>query len=629
MLSKEQAVRKLSAFATNLSYIPQTLRLIWSAAPYWTGSWLILLLVQGILPAASVYLTRLLVDNLVAAIGGGTAWTNIQATVSAALLMVLVLILTQTLQSIQEYIRVGQAERIQDYLTALVHERAVAADLAYYENPAYHNRLFQASYDLRTRPLNLLESIGSLLQNGITLVAIGALLAPYGLWVPALLVISTVPALGVVLHFDRLFHQWWERTTEDRRWADYYNGMLTLETVAGEIRLFNLGGYFKNAFQTIRLRLRTERLIIMRRQGYAKLGAGIFAAFMTGLALIWMALQAFQGLVTLGDVALFYQALNKGQGLLRTVLNNAGQIYNNTRFLGNLFEFFSITPEICDPEQPVSAPSTLTHGIHFKNVTFRYPGSREPVFVDFDFFVPAGKVVALVGENGAGKSTFAKLICRLYDPESGSIELDGVDIRELRVQDLRSLITGMFQQPVSYFSTVSQSIAMGDLSDTYTQEDVELAARSAGAHDFVMRLPKGYDTLLGKLFPEGTQLSGGELQRLALARSFYREAPIMILDEPTSFMDSWSEIDWFDRFRALADGRTAILITHHFITARRADLICVMDQGHIIETGTHEELLARNGKYAESWTAQTQLQQGGQNLNGIPATAYTAREDVY
>jgi ATP-binding cassette subfamily B protein len=384
------------------------------------------------------------------------------------------------------------------------------------------------------------------------------------------------------------------------------------------VRLFDLGKHFQTAYQTLRQRMRLELLQITRRQGFAKLLAGVFAALLLGIAMGWMAWQAFLGIVTLGDIALFYQALSKGQNMLRTLLDNAGRIYSNTLFLENLFKFLEIEPKVVDPDQPVPAPERLTQGIRFRGVTFHYPGSAQPVFTNFDLTIPADKVVAIVGSNGAGKTTLVKLLCRLYDPVEGTVEFDGIDIRRLRVGELRRLITGMFQFPVHYFSAVSENIAMGDLADTDKTAEIETAARRAGAHDFITRLPQGYDTLLGKLFPNGAELSGGEWQRLALARSFFRQAPVMILDEPTSFMDSWAEVDWFDRFRELATGRTVILITHRFTIARKADIIHVMEDGRIVETGTHEELLAANGRYAESWLAQTNPTDNAQatHLNG-------------
>jgi ATP-binding cassette subfamily B protein len=281
-----------------------------------------------------------------------------------------------------------------------------------------------------------------------------------------------------------------------------------------------------------------------------------------------------------------------------------GRIYENVLFLGNLFEFLDLRPQIADPPQPRATPAVLQAGIQFRDVTFRYPGTKRPVLQDFSFYIPAGKVVAIVGANGAGKTTLVKLLCRFYDPDGGSIQLDGIDLRDLRLDRVRRLITVLFQFPAPYLTKVADNIKLGDLPSAPGMDAVESAARSAGAHNFIARLPQGYETLLGKWFAGGVELSGGEWQRLALARAFLRRAQIMILDEPTSFMDSWAEVDWFDRFRELAAGRTAIFITHRFLIAKRADVIHVMDQGQIVESGSHDELLALGGRYARSWTAQ-------------------------
>ncbi len=320
----------------------------------------------------------------------------------------------------------------------------------------------------------------------------------------------------------------------------------------------------------------------------------------------------------MGDLALFYQAFNRGQSLLRTLLGNLGQIYSNALFLGNLFEFLELQPQVVDPPHPCPAPSPLQQGIRFRDVTFRYPGSELAVLENFNFTIPAGKIVAVVGANGAGKTTLTKLLCRFYDPEAGSIELDGADIRTLSIAELRRMITILFQIPVPYFVSAAENIAMGDRSATPGVTEIEAAARRSGIHNAITHLPKGYETQLGKWFADGTDLSAGEWQRLALARAFLRRADIMILDEPTSFLDSWAEIDWFDRFRELANGRTALLITHRFTIARHADIIHVMDQGRMVESGHHDELLAQGGRYAQSWAAQLQSSPSLSNSNPLP-----------
>ena len=587
-----------------LSYLPRTLRLVWNATRNWTLAWAVLLVVQGLLPAAAVYLTKILVDSLVAAVKAGGSWESARHVLFAALLMGAVLLLTELVQSASTWIRTAQAELIRDHLNILIHEKSVAADIAFYESPEYHDRLEQARNDLSSRPLTLLEASGALFQNIITLVAIGALLLPYGIWLPLALAVSAAPALLVVLRFNLRYHHWWKQTTADRRWAQYYDTMLTISGAASELRLFDLGPYFQSAYQRLRTRLRTERLKFTRDQAIARLLAGLFGLIISGLAMGWMVWKVLQGQATLGALALFYQAFNQGQGLMRSLLENAGQLYTDSMFLGNLFDFLNFKCKVLDPPRPIPAPYALRQAIRFEDITFCYPGSHQAVLQNFDLTVPAGQIVALVGANGAGKTTLLKLLCRFYDPQKGRIIMDRIDIRELAIKELRRMITVLFQWPVPYQASAAENIALGDLSADPAMPEIEAAARFAGAHEIIARLPQGYNTRLGRWFSEGTELSIGEWQRLALARAFLRRAQIMILDEPTSALDSWAEVDWFDRFRSLARGKTAIVITHRLTIARHADIIHVMDAGAIVESGTHDELLALGRLYARSWFAQ-------------------------
>ena len=252
------------------------------------------------------------------------------------------------------------------------------------------------------------------------------------------------------------------------------------------------------------------------------------------------------------------------------------------------------------------APAAVRHSIRFNKVTFTYPGSEKPALQDITLTIPAGQTIAIVGENGAGKSTFLKLLTRLYDPQAGSIEIDGTDIREMSIEQLWRMITVLFQFPLRYFATATDNIALGDMRAKRELERIRQAARAAGIHETIMDLPDRYQTELGKWFSRGKDLSGGEWQRLAMARAFFREAPIIALDEPTSRMDSWAEVQWYDRFRTLAQGRVAVIITHHFTIAKRADVIYVMQKGRIVESGSHEALLEKGGLYRQSWTAQIQ-----------------------
>ncbi len=345
--------------------------------------------------------------------------------------------------------------------------------------------------------------------------------------------------------------------------------------------------------------MRGERLHLTRRQGLAELAASLIALLIVGAALGWMVWKALHGLVTLGELALIYAAFNQGQGLMRTLLENAGQLYGNSLFLGNLFEFLALQPVIADGQH---SKEQVKVGIEFKGVSFSYPDASGKALDDFTMTIPKGKIVAIVGPNGAGKSTLLKLLCRFYDAHDGAIEIDGLNLKEIAVDDLRRMITVLFQQPFHYNTTVQENILYGDLN--LTPSDLKAAIRAAGAEEIVAGLPQKEQTLLGRWFAGGTELSVGEWQRIALARAFLRRAPIIILDEPTSALDPWAEADWLERFRQLAAGRTSIIITHRFTTAMHADVIHVMDRGRIVESGSHQRLLEQSGLYAESWSRQ-------------------------
>jgi ATP-binding cassette subfamily B protein len=602
--SQSISITALQNFAVQLSHLRRTLGLVWTASRNWTLAWGTLLLVQGLLPAGAVYLTKLLVDSLVMAVKAGGSWEATRHILLIAVIMGAVLLLIELVQSASSWIRTAQAELVRDHLSALIHERSAAVDIGFYESPEYHDRLEQARNELSSRPLALLEASGVMLQSAVTLVAIGALLVPYGIWLPFALAVSAAPALFVVLRFNLRYHNWWKRTTADRRWAQYYDTLLTNGMVAPELRLFDLGLYFQSAYQRLRGRLRTERLKLTRDQAIARFLAGLFGLAISGLAMAWMVWQVLRGRATLGELALFYQAFNQGQGLLRALLESAGQIYANALFLGNLFYFLEVKSQVVDPPNPVQPPYPLRQAICFEDVTFYYPGTHRAVLQAFNLTIPAGQIVALVGANGAGKTTLIKLLCRFYDPQKGRVTIDGIDVRELSINNLRRMITVLFQWPVPYQATAAENIAFGDLSADPSVPEIKAAARCAGADEVIARLSRGYDTRLGRWFSDGTELSVGEWQRVALARAFLRRAQIMILDEPTSALDSWAEVDWFDRFRSLAQGKTAFVITHRPTVARRADIIHVMADGAIVESGTHDELLARGGLYARSWFSQ-------------------------
>ena len=565
-------------------------------------AWLALLLIQGLLPVATVYLTKVLVDGIAQVIRNGSGWQGLASLVPAVVAMVGVLIAIEVFQSMSRWLQTAQSEKVQDSVHELIHEQAMRLDMSFYDHPGYYDQLHRARIDALSRPAALIGNAGSLVQSFITLVAMAGVLLTFGVWLPLLLILSTLPALAVVLRHTLRFHRWRLRNTTAIRKTNYYDMMLTSREAAAEMRLFHLGPYFRELFTALRARLRREKVQLARNEAVAAAVAALIGLASMAAALMWLGLRASQGFLSLGGLALFVQAFFQGQRMMRSLLGSAGEIYRNVMFLENLFEFLALEPRIVEPASPVSHPG-LQQSIEFQDVTFFYPGSERMALDHFNLRIAAGQITALVGENGAGKTTLIKLLCRFYDPSGGRVLLDQTDIRDFLLEELQKRITVLFQEPVRYHDTVFSNIAFGDIDGRPQQARIEAAARAAGADAPISRLPKTYEAVLGKWFG-GAELSGGEWQRLALARAFLRQAELIILDEPTSSMDSWAEADWLLRFRKLVAGRTALIITHRFTTAMQADIIHVMDKGRVIESGNHEQLLAAGGRYATSWKQQ-------------------------
>lgn len=604
-------IQKLRSADTILSHLLQTFRLVWAASGYWTLAWAVLLLIQGVLPALSISLTRQAVDQLVAVAGTGTAWNSIEKLLLPIGLMAVILLIGECCHSAIEWVRAVQAERVTDRVSRCIQQKSIEVDYSFYENSDSNDKLNRAREGASGRSLTMLESSGSLVQNSVTVLAIAAILVPYGVWLPMIAIVSAFPAFYVLLYLSKVQYEWSQRTTTDRRWLAYYDLLLTSSSAAAELRLFGFANHFQSLYQSLRRRLWQEQLWLLKQQAIGRFAATLVVLLVSGAVLAWMGRQVLVGRLTLGDLALFFQAFNQGQSLIKELLGNLGQIYRNSLFVGNLFEFLQIPAQITDPPEPIPVPSPIRSGIAFRQVTFRYPSSDTAVLENFDLTLPAGKVVAIVGDNGAGKSTLIKLLCRFYDPEAGCIEVDGINLQNFTVQSWRRQITALFQSYIPYCATAGQNIALGDIAaatGSGALPKIAAAAQAAGIHNKIAQLPQRYDTLLGKLFPQATDLSGGQWQRLGLARAFFRQAQVIILDEPTSAMDPWAEHDWLARFRALAQGRMAIVITHRFTLAMRADVIHVMRDGQIVESGCHEALLKQNGLYAQSWRSQMEAQ---------------------
>jgi ATP-binding cassette subfamily B protein len=477
-------------------------------------------------------------------------------------------------------------------------------DLEYYENPQYLDTLHRAQQEGPYRPTHILDDLMQVGQSGVSLLAMGGLLLSFHWVVAVVLFAAAIPGVLVRLSFSRRVFHWQRRRTPTERKAGYLNWLLTGYNHAKEIRLFDLGDLFKGRFRDLRRQLRRERLDIVKRRSTADLLAQASATLAVFGSFIFIAYRTVLGVITIGDMVMYFQAFQRGLSFLRQVLGGMAGLYEDHLFLSNLYEFLDLKPKLTEPTHPRPVPRPMQKGVVFDRVSFHYPTGNRNVLKDITFAINPGEVIALVGENGSGKTTLVKLLCRLYDPVDGSISVDGIDMRQFETGALRREISVIFQDYAHYYFTARENIWFGNTRLQPAHESIARAARHAGTHDLISSLPKGYETILGKWFEEGEELSIGEWQKVALARAFLRDAQIIVLDEPTSAMDAKGEYEVFRRIRHLLEGRTAILISHRFSTVRMADRIFAFENGSIIESGTHAQLMQLDGKYANLFEKQ-------------------------
>lgn len=626
---------RIAHAVTELRHAPRAFALVWAAAPRLTLAWVALLIVQGVLPALVVLLTKDVIDAIAALVRSASivgvdaaAWRGV---LHVAVAMAAILLAIEFARALADWVRVAQSKWVAIHIADRLHAQAISLDLAFYDSAEHFDRLHRARDEAHFRPLVLLENFGGVVQHGITLAALAALLLPYGVWISLALILSTLPAFAVVLWYAVLQHRWRVAVTEQERRGWYLSWLMTSSDPAAEIRLFSLGARLRKAYRSIQNKLAVGSISLESKKAWGDVVASFCAFSVAAACLLWMLWRAANGLATLGDLALFYQAFSQGQRLMRTLLGNVGQIYHNVLFLGHLFEYLDLRPSInALPPPPTAAKPVETVvetetanrrglAVRFEAVHFGYPGASRESLSGLTLDVAAGEIVAIVGANGAGKSTLLKLLCRFYDPKRGRVLLDGRDLREWPIVELQQQISVLFQSPMQYNATVAENIAVGANADnaadvpgersefldrTLGRSRIAQASAAAGLEPILAKLPQGDKTMLGRWFTDGVNLSGGEWQRVALARAFMRDAAVVVLDEPTSAMDPWAEADWMARFRSLVAGRTAIIITHRFTTAMQADRIYLMDEGRLVESGTHEALAASGGRYAQSWRRQ-------------------------
>jgi ATP-binding cassette subfamily B protein len=482
-------------------------------------------------------------------------------------------------------------------------EQAARLDLTTYENPAYYDRLERARVQATDR-LAMIQQMGRLIQQVITTLTFSAALAWASPWLVLLLAAGVLPSFVGETHYAFLGYAKNFRQTPAKRQMEYIRQVAGSREGAKEVKLFGLHDFFLNRFKTLASQIYREDVALSRAKLMVGGSLGVIGTLGYYGAYVYVIWRTLHGAYDIGYFTFLTTAIQQASSNLQQVFSTASGIADQALFLTDLLAFFEIEPTVQSKADGLPFPSVIETGFEFRNVSFAYPGTARFVLKNFDLTLGPGQRIALIGENGEGKTTVVKLISRLYDPTEGKILLEGIDLREYSLEDLHRNIGVIFQDFVRFEMTARENIAIGRTEKEHSQVDLELAAHKSLADTVVNKLEKGYDQMLGRRFEGGVELSGGEWQKIALARAYLRDAQLLILDEPTAALDARSELEVFERFAELTEGKMALLISHRFSTVRMADRIVVLAGGHLIEQGSHEQLMARGGVYAGMFEMQ-------------------------
>ncbi|MGB7087643.1 MAG: ABC transporter ATP-binding protein, partial [Phormidesmis sp.] len=538
-----RALKKLNRKIRRTWLFLPTLRLVWRSGPSWTLIRFGLIVLQGLLPLASIYIVKLLVDALSEGVAIADQSLSLRQLTPLLIAVVIVALITLLCSAFSDLVNTAQTQKVSDYMRSILHRKSVDIDLEYYEDPQYHDTLQRAQQEATYRPAQLLTRLAQVGQNAISLVAMIGLLLTLHWGITGVLLVAAIPSVWVRLRYTKALYQWERIWTPINRQSMYLSFLLTGEQFAKEIRLFGIGPLFSQRFDRLRTQLYKAKLKLMASRSLSFLAANVVSGILIGGIYLFILYQALQKQLTLGDLVLYHQALQRGQGALKTLMSGLSGLYEDHLFLQNLYELLALKPTITTPAYPKSMPNPMQKGIAFQHVDFQYSGTTRQALKDISLTVRPKETIALVGENGSGKTTLIKLLCRLYDPTHGKITIDGIDIKELSVDHLRDQISVIFQDYAKYNLSAQDNIWLGNTQLPAQSDAVISAARRSGAHDVIERLPQKYDTMLGKLFKGGEELSIGQWQKVALARAFLRDSQVIVLDEPTSAMDPKAEYE--------------------------------------------------------------------------------------
>ncbi len=583
-----------------LQNVPPVLHILWESGPSVVCWGLALRLIVAILPFGIAKVAAWIIGDIAGVLRGQPLAQNFWTLVATEVAFnVLLGILTRAI----DYSDSLLANRYTQHVSVRVMEQAARLDLTTYEDPVFYDRLERARVQATDR-LAMIQQMGRLFQQVITTLVFSVALAWASPWLILLLALGVLPSFIGETHYAFLGYAKNFRQTPAKRQMDYLRQVAGSREGAKEVKLFGLNKFFTERFQALANQIYLEDVTLSRSKLIIGGLLGIIGTLGYYGAYVYVIWRTLHGAYDIGQFTFLTAAIQQASSNLQQVFSTASGIADQALFLTDLLAFFEMQPTVQSKPNALPAPNPIRRGFEFRNVSFTYPGTERTVLHNFNFTLSPGERIALIGENGQGKTTVVKLITRLYDPTEGQILLDGIDLREYSIEDLHRQIGVIFQDFMRFEMTARENIAVGRIDHPHQQADIEDAAHKSLADTVVDKLAHGYDQVLGRRFEGGVELSGGEWQKMALARAYLRDAQLLILDEPTAALDARSELEVFERFAELTLGKMALLISHRFSTVRMADRIVVLSGGRLIEEGNHQQLMAKNGLYASMFEMQ-------------------------
>ena len=588
------------------------LAMVWATSPSLTAATIALRLMRALLPVATLYIGKLIIDDVVLLVQLPDKPLTLQQWLDSGHLNKLglllaaefaVAVLADVLGRIVTFLDGLLAEQVSTSSSVRLMEHAATLDLEDFEDAEFQDQLERARRQTSGR-MTLMSQLFSQAQDLVTVASLAAGLIVFAPWLIVLLLVALVPAFLGEAHFNAQSYSLDFGRTPERRELDYVRQTAASAETAKEVKIFGLNDFLIDRYRRLATSFYdANRRLALRRAGWG----GLFTTIGTigyYFAYAYIAWRTLTGEFSVGDLTFLAGSFRRLRTLLESLLSGFSSVAGQALYLDDLFSFFEVQPEIHSPPDPLPFPRPIREGFVFEDVGFIYPGAERWAVRHLSFTLKAGEVVALVGENGAGKTTLVKLLTRLYDPDEGRILLDGRDLRDYGLDELRGSMGVIFQDFVRYNLPAGDNIAVGRVEARGDHARIARAANRSQADEVIARLPHGYDQMIGKRFKNGVELSGGEWQKIAIARAYMREAEVLILDEPTAALDARAEFEVFQRFKELSKGKTAVLISHRFSSVRMADRILVLADGKVEAQGTHEELVAREGRYAELFELQ-------------------------